>query len=249
MATLILAVPRVRLLGAPAVLDAAGPAPATVGATGHLTASHTGRVTELIAYLACHPDGVTTGELAAAMSPHRLRVPGTFQALVSRARAWLGNTDGGEPYLPRVTSGGIYRLHPELCSDWSEFLDLVPHVYGVATGRLHAAIELVEGQPFFGTPVGRWAWAEPVRQRMISTIGGACHELAQRYLDCGDVAGARYAAAQGRIVDPGDEALWRDALRAERAAGDIDGQRRVVDGLSHLQLGDLEPETLRLLNG
>jgi hypothetical protein len=55
----------------------------------------------------------------------------------------------------------------------------------------------------------------------------------------------------GLQADPGAELLWRDALRAEWLAGDLNGLTATADRLTALadELGDdLEPETVDLLD-
>ena len=47
--------------------------------------------------------------------------------------------------------------------------------------------------------------------------------------------------AIGRMVDPINEVFWRDALRAEHMAGDINGVERLVTQLSHA-LTQVDPD-------
>jgi hypothetical protein len=85
---------------------------------------------------------------------------------------------------------------------------------------------------------------------MISAIVDAAHELVRRALLDADAPLARSAAAVGLQADPGSELLWRDALRAEWLAGDLDGLTSTADRLTALadELGDdLEPDTVELL--
>ncbi len=120
-------------------------------------------------------------------------------------------------------------------SDWDLWLELLPDGPGAAsTQDLADALELVKGQPFAGVSKRTYAWAERVKQEMISAIADAAHELARRALLDGDARLARQAAAAGLQADPGAELLWRDALRAEWLAGDLAGLNSTADRLIEL---------------
>ena len=85
---------------------------------------------------------------------------------------------------------------------------------------------------------------------MAAAVVDVAHEVARRALTSGDFVTARRATRVGRSVDPTNELLWRDALRAEYVAGDRGAQRRLVDQLLALAEDldiDLEPETEQLL--
>lgn len=208
------------------------------------------QLTEIAAYLALHP-GRDHHHLSEAIWPGARTLDNTRNTAMSKLRKWLGSTADGQDYVPRVLGDG-YRLHPAVRSDWDLFRQLLPDGPAAAdTSALAAALELVQGRPLAGTNPRRYAWAEPDRQDMISTIVDAAHELARRALLDGNAPLARHAAAAGLQADPGAELLWRDALRAEWLAGDITGLTTTADRLSALtdELGDdLEPETIELLD-
>jgi DNA-binding SARP family transcriptional activator len=85
---------------------------------------------------------------------------------------------------------------------------------------------------------------------MAAAVVDVAHEVARRALAGGDPATARRASRVGRGVDPANELLWRDALRAEYVAGNREAQRRLLDQLYSLadELDvDLEPETEHLV--
>lgn len=238
-------VPRIRLLGVPAVTGTTGPSPTTYVA-GRAAASHTARATELIAYLATHRSGVTTAELAQVHSPHVSRSPATLHSLVSRMRRWLGTDDEGVPWLPRTQAGHVLMLDPRVRTDWEDFGELVHggRLEDVATPALAEALALVHGQPVSGVPAGRWGWADELRQEMIEAVSAVCLQLVDRHLADGELAAARRVAARGRIVDPSDERIWRAALSIELAAGDAAAQRRLIGQLVRIvDPADLEAET------
>ncbi len=207
------------------------------------------QLTEIAAYLALHPGNDHYG-LNEAIWPGARAVDNTRHTALSKLRKWLGTSEVGIDYVPRVVEDG-YRLHPDVRSDWQLWQALLPEGPGPAsTATLAAALDLVKGKPFAGTNPRRYAWAERDRQDMISAIVDVAHELAHRALLEADATLARRAAAAGLQADPGAELLWRDALKAEWLAGDHEGLVSTADRLSALaeELGDdLEPETIELL--
>jgi DNA-binding SARP family transcriptional activator len=248
------AAPSIRLLGTVALHGARGEEPRTPK-TSETNRSAVARATELVAFLSLNR-GANAVEVHQAFwpaaDPSGSKASTNRNALTHKARKWLGNNDAGEPYLPPVGSEG-YRLHEDVRSDWDLWLDLVGDDPSKATtDDLVQALKLVDGQPFSGVKERYYVWAERIRQEMIASIGDAAHELATRALRTHDVANARLAATIGRQVDPVNETLWRDALRAEHQAGDIRGVERVVkqleDYLESFEDGyEAEPETQQLI--
>ena len=246
--------PYVRLLGTVTLFGARGEEPRTPHTTS-TNRSVVARATELVAFLALHR-GANAVEVHNALwpaaDPSGTKAQQNRNALTSRARRWLGNNDGGEPYLPPVGTEG-YRLHSDVRTDWDVWEELVgDDVASTSTENLVAALKLVQGQPFSGVKEKYYGWAERIRQEMIAAIGDAAHELATRSLRGGDIANARLAAAIGRQVDPVNETLWRDALRAEHQAGDPRGVDRIVTQLeTYLESFEdgyePEPETQELI--
>jgi DNA-binding SARP family transcriptional activator len=238
------------LFGAVTVVGATGPEPVVVK-DGRAVANHLGRATALVAFLACTPQGATTEQVAAALSPVRRLSPATIWSLASRTRKWLGSDADGFPYYPRTPDAGAHRLHPAVRTDWSRWLELVgDDAAATPTDRLVDALELVSGRPFDGVAERHYAWAEPVRQEMVAAVVDVAHEVARRALTSGDAATARRASRIGRSVDPVNELLWRDGLRAEYVAGSREAQRRLADQLLALADDldiDLEPETEQLV--
>lgn len=246
--------PYIRLLGTVALHGARGEEPRTPK-TSEVNRSAVARATELVAFLSLNR-GANAVEVHQAFwpaaDPSGSKASTNRNALTHKARKWLGNNDAGEPYLPPVGAEG-YRLHADVRSDWDLWLELVGDNPSTAsTENLVQALRLVDGQPFSGVKDRYYVWAERIRQEMIASIGDAAHELATRSLRAGDVANARLAAAVGRQVDPVNETLWRDALRAEHQAGDLRGVERVVtqleDYLESFEDGyEAEPETQQLI--
>jgi DNA-binding SARP family transcriptional activator len=119
-----------------------------------------------------------------------------------------------------------------------------------STEDLEQALSLVRGRPFEGIAARRYAWAEPIRQEMISAIVDASYELGRRRLIDGRWRAAEQAIVIGLAVEPGMERLWRARILAAHASGNHAALQEVIDRLEVIAEelgGDLEPETERLI--
>jgi DNA-binding SARP family transcriptional activator len=213
------------------------------------------RASELVAYLALHP-GATGREIDEALWPGRRVEKSTRNPFISRARQWLGKGPDGEPYLPLVADGGSYRLRPEVSCDWHDFVRFSQ--LGLESGApgataLSAALDLVRGRPFLGVDPATYTWAEADIQEMICAIVDVAHVLAEMRLEAGDFRGAQQAAARGMLAEPCSELLYRDAMKAAIATGDVDELERLSSRLrSEITLIDpdetFDDETIELLS-
>jgi DNA-binding SARP family transcriptional activator/NTP pyrophosphatase (non-canonical NTP hydrolase) len=178
---------------------------------------------ELVAYLALHPEGVDEQRLKTVLWPEGVPSGHAFNQLVSRTRMRLGTAPDGSRYLPRL-QGGRYRL--------SEWVTTDAHGLGAAfrsararpapdtMERLADALRLVRGQPFQGVKAGyEWGHSEGFASRFEILVGEAAHLLAEWHLDHGEATAALWAADQGLLASPVDEALYRDRMRAYHLAG------------------------------
>lgn len=239
---------------APAVL-LLGPI-AIEGAAGRVDSNRRRTATELLAYLALNP-GVDHHGVDAALWPGQLVGKQVRNALISRARSWLASDPDGNAYFPRIqdTGDNRYRLASSVACDWTRF----QHHARTGLGdfgedgdlALRRALALVRGRPFAGIDPGRYGWAEPAVQGMVSEIARVAYELSTRRLEAGDVTGALWAARRGLIAAEENELLHRCVFRALHAAGDIDALRASAALLTKInqQLGDvdMEAETAALL--
>src|SRR4029078_6444455 len=75
--------------------------------------------TELVVYLAAHPDGVHTNVLTGAVWPRGVSNE-VRDAALSRGDAWLGTDEQGQPNLVTDESGRL-RLGPGARVDWQVF--------------------------------------------------------------------------------------------------------------------------------
>jgi len=226
--------------------------PDIVHATGTVAPSKRSRRIELAAYLALNP-GATRTAIDDAIWPARKTDNNlqTRNTATSNLRKWLGANPAGEDYLPRHQSGAGYGFLPEVRSDvdvWSELLDGGP--WKASTENLEAALSLVRGRPFADQASRYYAWAEGLRQRLISEIADASYELTRRRLMDGRWRAAEESVVAGLAVEPVDERLWRMRILAAHESHSADAEREAIEILltitSRLEF-DLEPETVRLL--
>jgi nucleoid-associated protein YgaU len=178
--------------------------------------------TEIVAYLATRPGGVTSERYATAIWPDDPDVVGKTKVRqsISIVRAWLGtNPATGADYLPSgVTAGGVgrYRIDDVLI-DAELFRRL--RVRGLARAvdglaDLRAALNLVTGQPFDlpasrqGAP-GGYGWLGEENSRLdheyAAMIVDVAHTVATHYLAAGKpelaAAAAQVALKAGSYED------------------------------------------------
>ncbi|MFD7169007.1 AfsR/SARP family transcriptional regulator [Streptomyces violascens] len=212
------------------------------------------RSVELAAFLALNP-GADRHGLDYALWPNKYRDSARRDQVVSRTRSWLG-----QEHFPRISKTGDarYRLGPRVTCDWSRFQDLARtgHADPTEDGNLalRRALALVRGRPFAATNPGRYEWAAPVIEDMISAIGHAAAELSTRCREAGDIPGALWAAHRGLLAAADNELLHRQIFLAHHAAGDIDALRQAAANLAKINEGerpgdelDMETETAKLL--
>lgn len=223
-------------------------------AGGRVEDTKRNRLLELAAYLALNPGAAHTA-IDDAIWPNRKSNDNlnTRNTATSKLRSWLGKTSDGEDYLPRHQSGGGagYRFLPAVRCDWGLWTELLPGgPMRAATEHLEQALQLVHGRPFDGAHPRRYAWAEPIRQRMISEIVDASYELARRRLMQGRWRAVEQAVVIGLALEPALERLWRLRILAAHESRNTAATKEAIDRLLAVtdELGgDLEPETENLL--
>ncbi|MEH0424723.1 hypothetical protein [Streptomyces sp. B21-083] len=179
----------------------------------------------------------------------------TLNARLQGLRRSLGSDPAGNPYVPRRSSGeDPYRLSPGVRCDWTRFLRLVERAlpHGPAgLPDLEKALTLVRGKPFGGKPL---AWAEPLRQEMVTRTIDVTHTVATYRTPAGahhDLSAARRAVATGLDVDDTAELLYRDWMRIEHAAGNRQGLHTAITRVQHINRSldcSLETTTEHLIN-
>jgi hypothetical protein len=217
---------------------------AAVQAPGPLEPDRLALATELVIYLAAHPDGVHTNVLTGAVWPRGVS-PEVRDAALSRVHAWLGTDDAGQPNLLTDASGRL-RLGPGARVDWHVFRALFIRASQAAAapvndtaqaaeaGYLERALTLVRGQFLDGRDPARYAWlaTDEIEYEVTAAVADAAHRLSGLRLAAGDADGAMEAARAGLRLAFNDEILWRDLLTGAHATGQEHVLRAVVGEIS-----------------
>jgi hypothetical protein len=213
-----------------------------VRAPGGIEPNRVGAATEIVAFLAAHPEGVHPTVLTHAIWPRGVTAD-VREAAFSRVRDWLGTDDQGQPNLV-TDAAGLMRLGPQVRVDWQVFRSLVGQSIlarqAVAqadrqeTGYLARAMDLVQGQLLDGHDPRRYAWlaADPLEYQATAQVADVAHRLCELRLIMGDADGAMDAARSGLRFAFNDELLWRDLLTAAHATGQEHVLRGVVGEMS-----------------
>ncbi|MEL7975192.1 LysM peptidoglycan-binding domain-containing protein [Isoptericola sp. F-RaC21] len=233
--------PRVCVLGAVSLDDAAGP----------VDPAERSRLLELAAHLALHP-GTTSAEVGAALWPERTEEAraAALSTAVARLRRWLGPASDGRDRLPRHAADDRLALH-DVGSDVRAWAALVgDDASAAATEDLERALDLVRGAPFAGSRPRRYAWAEADRLGLSARVVDVACEVARRRVLEGRWRAAERAVAVGLRVEPAHEALWRLRVLAAHESRDPASETAAVHGLltaTESLGGDLTPRTAQLL--
>jgi hypothetical protein len=220
-----------------------------VNAPGIIEPERLGLATELVVFLATHPGGVHPNVLAAAIWPRGVTRE-VRDAMLARARDWLGTDDIGRPHLATDASGRL-RLGSQVRVDWRVFCALVaraaqaagpggpgsPQIPAAGSGgqaeeaALEQALSLVSGPFIDGRGPGRYAWlaSDGLEYEVAARVADAAHRLSRRRLARGDAYGAVEASRAGLQLAFDDELLWRDLLTAAHATGQEHLLRAAVD--------------------
>ncbi|WP_149259076.1 BTAD domain-containing putative transcriptional regulator [Actinomadura sp. K4S16] len=229
--------------------------PIEVEAPGPMDESRRELCTELLVYLAAHPEGVHPTVLSGAIWP-RGASAGVRDACVARVSDWLGRDARGRPNLYYDDRGRI-RLGSEVRVDLNVFRWLVWRSAAEPaseTAYMAYALDLVRGPLLADRPRGRYAWLadHDLEYEAPARVIDVAHRLVVLRLEEGDPRGAVSAARAGLRLAPEDEGLWRDLLRATHATGDVAQVEVVVDELRGRVGRDpmfdrLQPETEALV--
>lgn len=217
-----------------------GPIQARTGTTGKPTAVAKRKAfyTELLAFLALHPQGVTIDQVVDAFGSDATQM----RVHLSKVRSWLGvDPHTGGNYLPDATKSpagiargmGIYQLVGVL-ADIDLFRRL--RARGQARGPeglvdLQAALELVTGEPFTGQRGRGWSWlADGVRidQHMVCAVVDVAHTVTIAALHAGDLELARTATEIALLAAPYEDTPRLDLAAVVAAEGDRQSAERIL---------------------
>lgn len=211
-----------------------------VGAPGPVEQKRQARMIEYLAYLMLNP-GSAIEAIDEAIWPNRKNPENspTRNSVTSRLRKWLGTQDNGQPRVEMNT----YTITDVGC-DWFDFCRLIngKALEDLPDARLEAAISLVRGSVLKGAGIRYWAWAEPIRQEMISTVVDACYELAVRQMANEDWLACEATLAKALDIEPGDEQFWRMRILAAHARHNQQAVQEATDRLfAQLEAFDTAP--------
>ncbi|WP_138757696.1 LysM peptidoglycan-binding domain-containing protein [Modestobacter altitudinis] len=244
--------------------------PVEVRAQGSLPARNPRRQfhTEIVAYLATRPGGVTSERYSTAIWPDEPDVVGKTKVrqAISVVRAWLG-TDPvtGADYLPSglsAAAAGRYRINGILIdAELFRRLRVRGHARGVdGVADLSAALELVSGRPFDVPPprrgaAGGYTWLVDGGSRLdheyAAMIVDVAHTVATHYLGAGQPELAAAAAQVALRAGSFEDVPLLDLV----AASDAQGNKAEADAYVSRILAnhdadveeDLPPRTAEIL--
>jgi DNA-binding SARP family transcriptional activator len=204
-------------------------------------------LTELVVYLAMHPEGVSTTAWETALWPERRMPQQTIANRLSEARRALGIASDG---VPRLRRSDDRYLVAEVTTDYDRFKVLADDEDD-PTAWLRA-LEIVRGRPFTDLHQGHWVALEGFALEVAHQVVDCALRFGRTSLRNQDPDAAMRAAQLALRAVPWDERLHRLLMVASDAAGDRAGVEATI---RHLALvlevdGDplraVHPETARL---
>ena len=195
-------------------------------------------MTEILAYLATRPGGVTTGELADTFNI----TAGKAREYARSVREWLG-TDPltGDRHLPDARHApaaidrgvGVYQVLNVLV-DVDLFRRL--RVRGEARGGdgindLRTALRLVQGRPFDRLRRGGWGWlleGDRLDEHMVCAVVDVAHLVTTHSLKAGNLRLARIAAETAALAAPYEEIPRLDLAAVADAEGHHSEAERIL---------------------
>jgi LysM domain len=199
------------------------------------------RALEAIAYLACHPEGVSPSRLAAALQPELAagQTPperaSTFGTVLSAARKALGSDPAGDLCFPHKTANRL-RLTDRVMLDWHVLLQLRDAAGGAPSQSrielLTNALDLLDDE----TPLAEtrrlgqqarrrnrieyWRWFHiEILGEIERAVTDIARDLADLHEQAGDHQAASATSRRGLQISPLDRDLTISLLSAEAAQG------------------------------
>lgn len=248
-------VPRLTLLG-----------PVKAKTWGRPLAERKAYMTELLAYLALHPHGVTTAQTAEAFGITEART----RDYIGRCRDWLGTDPAtGQLHIPNAQDApatrsrgvNVYQVLGLLVDvDLFRRLRTRSATRGGTKGieDLKVALRLVQGGPFDQLRRGGWGWlfeGDRFDHHMTCAVVDVAHIVATHDLQTDDLAGARAAAEIAFLAAPHEEIPTLDLAAVTAREGNTTEAVRLLQtdvcnrtDDPDLPPGDLPERTQRILD-
>ncbi len=155
----------------------------------------------------------------------------TSDNAMAKVRRCLGSASDGESRLSLATNSGRYVVSDDVGCDWHRVTQLVALSRSTRNdvdrvALLETALQQVTGKPGDEAPAKHYGWLRDdyqVYTEIETALVDAAHRLGELALADGHTSRARWAANQGLMVVPGQEALLRIQMRAASLAGDAQG--------------------------
>lgn len=247
--------PKVQLLG-PVVVTAQGPLPTQ--------SPRLAWNTEVVAYLATRPTGVSAERFGTDLWPGEPDIAGKtkIRQAVMIVRKWLGEDPDGKEYLPKGTTtsatGGMARYEiVDALVDAELFRRL--RLRGLARGAdgiadLWAALELVIGIPFDVRRPGGYSWLaeNPLDHYLSGMIADTANTVATHHLGAGEPERAAAAAQVALRAGSSEDTPLMNLMTAcdalgNWAEGDAYLQRIMANHDAEVE-EDLPPHTYQIIS-
>ncbi|WP_067430757.1 LysM peptidoglycan-binding domain-containing protein [Nocardioides jensenii] len=204
---------------------------------------------EMLAFLALHPEGVTTKQIAEAFSVNKDRV----RVDITMVRKWLGrNERTGQPHLPAAAqsrAAGEAGVWTYQVDDVLVDADLFRRLRARGQSRgidghddFDTALRLVGGAPFSDLRESGWSWLLDSDSRddeiLACAIVDVAHDVVTAALADGDLDRALHAVETARIAAPYDEVARVDLAAVLVAQGHEDAAREFLTNAVHNRTDD-----------
>lgn len=204
---------------------------------------------EMLTFLALHPEGVSSHQVAEAFSINKDRV----RVDIGVVRKWLGHNERtGQPHLPPATQtraageAGVWTYQvDDVLVDADIFRRL--RARGQARGDqgqvdFDTALRLVEGAPFSDLRETGWSWLLDADSRddeiLACAIVDVAHDVVTAALEGGDLDRALGAVETARLAAPYDEVARVDLAAVLVAQGHEDTAREFLSEAVHNRSDD-----------
>jgi DNA-binding SARP family transcriptional activator len=209
---------------------------------------------ELLVYLVVHRDGATVEQICDDMWP-ALRRSESSQRLHTAAStlrhllAAAADADAEAHHAGQCLGkhAGRYRLNPQLLDvDLWRLQEAADLACDPEADPLRQVQALEQASPLYGGPLAdgcNYTWLPAHRTQVAAIAAHAFYDLVD-FVGAHDKTRASQLLTQAAGIDPSDEDLCREAMRACSSAGDADGIRKLLHNLTnHLDAADAAPST------